>query len=1399
MEDFVSGRLLLLLLLCLLQWDQCDGQRVVQIQDGPLYRVEGFPFSIFCSVSGFKGSSEQDFEFGVKKKKGEFNIISTKEPDFAFARFSDRVKQKEIEIERMTGSSALLRIKKAMMDDAGQIFCHTPSTDPRLFGVYEAETTLNVVPDTLKAIYSGSPTQSLFESDPLQLECQVYSETFQHTHLSVTWYVHSAEDEDPRPVITLDRDLTVKPGGGFEDRYHAGLISMDKVEDTTYRLKMPQVQQSDQGKFYCKTVQWIQDPDRNWTEIAHKTSTACDVEIKPIEAQDVGSFSVSTKASKGPLQERDALDIRCSVKAQNLPGYFYSVTWMKNGKNVAQIGPSGMLTVFDSYKDRENSAEMRAVKTSLTDYLLSIHSARTEDQGQYQCEVWQESMNEDGTFKRVQKQLSNPETVNITTKESDLAVVMMMKDAVTEGDALQVTCSVSGFKGSLSVSWQHKKDSVDSFSDVTSLTHEGVMKDTGKRYQSRHVQTLHSPAGNFTLEIGEAGLSDSGEYRCIVSEWIIQSNGEMKKTHTQSQQNKVAVRSVESLMKVTLISREITAPIDSPVKLLCIVERPEVSLAVRWMFRSFNSTAQKDILTIHNAGEITWLTDQRNYQLSVQEQPSSTIFTLIMPRASKRQEGQYQCQVDAYQRGRQKAIKNSNLLAVTIQKPDSKLRLSTLKSRQETTANTDAKIECSILKKTTNSSRFTITWMIGSQMLLNMDLDAVVKYGPAAGVEMDQRIRMTVRQKHTFQLTVHQARTTDSGQYLCEVEEWLQDPLGDWYSLKKLSASTELIVKEKASDFRMNKADTELNVKEGEPLMLNCSVDGSGSDSTLRYSLTWFFTQDQSASVTLLTYFYDGRLIYSSYDPELAGRLHFFSPAVGIFQLTIHRAIQTDRGRYHCQAQQYQVDCKGHWSAKASDKSGYTNVAVQLIENKLSVRKEDQSRSVTNLQEGFTIDCIIDSRSSDASVFEVTWSKGLENERPIIIFNASRDGTLHSAINDKDLVFKRPGAKQYMLTVPNTNLADSGLYHCQVVEWIQTAANKWRRIGEDKSGQLSIQVKTEESQKKENFTMDNTDKSITIKHGEKFELECTLSVKTKDPSHHYNLRWIFNSPDSSSGTVLLVYSYNGHLQYGTGNQQLKDRLRFSRPTTNTFHLTVRNAGIADAGSYQCRVEMFQLDCEGRWTQTAQSQSGLTTVTVHSIESNLRVQKENQTLNITNLQAGFTADCIIASQSSDKSAFQVTWFKVEEEVTHVIFTAKHDGTLHSALNDKYLVFGRPDATHYKLTVPQTDPTDKGKYYCQVEEWLHTDNTWKRLASDRSGVLSVHVHIKDDPEKQSADPLGVTMGITVPLICFLVLVIVLLLRREHKRNCELKKKKDCLWAENNPLSPVPGDSSCADNHT
>ncbi|XP_051564884.1 immunoglobulin superfamily member 3 [Myxocyprinus asiaticus] len=1387
--------LLLLCLIGLLQWDVCCGQRLVQIQEGPLYRVKGYPISISCNVSGFKGSPVQDFEFSVKKVKRpdiSIDIISTRSTNFAYAVFSERVSKEEIKIERLSGSSVLLKINNLQEKDAGVFSCHTPSTDGTYNGIYGADTTLNVIEDTLVASYSGSSSKSMSEGNSLQLECQVSSQTFQHTHLSVTWFLHGAEDVSPRPIITLDRDLTVKPGAGFEDRYKLGLISMDKVEDTTYRLKMPQVQQSDRGKFYCQGTEWIQDPDRSWTQIAHKTTTTCNVEIDV--APDVGSFIAYMEASKEPLQEGDALEIRCSVKAQNLPGQFFSVTWLKNQKNVAQIGSSGVLTVFDDYKERENKAEMRAVKTSPMEYLLTIRSARAEDQGEYQCEVWQEDKSEDGTFTKTKKQLSSPETVHVTTKVSDLAVVMVMENnTVTEGEALKVICSVSGFKGPLSVSWQHKKDSI---SDIISLTQEGVMKDIGSRYQGRHVQILHSPAGRFTLEIGAATVSDSGEYKCTVSEWTTQSNGEMKKGNTQSQQKDISVYSVESLMRVVLRSRATSVAIDSPLELICSVKGPKVPLTVHWMFLPINSSTQRNIVSLHYTGEITWGADQSSYQLSIQEQHPDKSFTLRVSRVSRKQGGQYQCQADAYQKDVQKARKISNPLAVNVRKPDRKLNLSYLKSSIETTVNSDAKIECLVSRATTNTSRFTVTWLLESLMLLTMDLHAVVKFGPAAGLEMDQRIRMELRQKHNFELTIQQVMKSDSGQYRCEVEEWLQDPLGDWYSLDKKDVSTELVVNDKASDFKMNKANTQLWVKEGESLMLNCSVDSVGTDSTIRYSLTWYL--NQSSNVQLLTYRYDGRLIYNSFDPKLEGRLHFSSPAIGVFQLTIHRTIQEDSGQYYCKVDQHQLDCKGQWSPKASDKSGSTNVSVHLMENKLSVQKEFRSRNITNLQAGFTMDCVIDSRSSDKSVFEVTWSKGQRGERPVIIFNASRDGTLHSAISDKDLMFRRPRATHYKLTVPNINPSDTGLYLCQVVEWIQTTTNNWRRIGEDKSGELSVHVETEDRQKEDTFTIDRTDKHLDIKEGEQFELECSLDIVKDDPTLHYSLSWVFDSPKSTSQISLLTYSYDGRLQYHLENQQLKDRLRFSRPTTGTFHLVVLNSDTADSGSYQCKVDQYMLGCESKWKQTVSAQSGSTTVNVSSIESKLHVQKENRKLNITNHQAEFTIDCVIDSWSSDKSAFGVNWFRVQNTEPEVpFFTARRDGTLHSAISDKDLVFKRPHLTYYKLTVPNISPGDMGQYYCQVEEWLLTPaNTWKKVASDKSGILFVHVHVEGEAEKQT-DPLGITLGITIPLICFFVFVIIMLLRREHKRSSDLKKKKECLWAENNPLSPVPGVTAGEDH--
>lgn len=118
------------------------------------------------------------------------------------------------------------------------------------------------------------------------------------------------------------------------------------------------------------------------------------------------------------------------------------------------------------------------------------------------------------------------------------------KDPVMEGERLRIICSASGFTGPLSVSWQHKRDSEDSFSDIIHLTHDGVMEET----QGRDIQTFRSSDGNITLDIHDVMTSDAGQYKCTVSEWILQNNGMMKKANAQSQKD----ISVKTIGKMTI-------------------------------------------------------------------------------------------------------------------------------------------------------------------------------------------------------------------------------------------------------------------------------------------------------------------------------------------------------------------------------------------------------------------------------------------------------------------------------------------------------------------------------------------------------------------------------------------------------------------------------------------------------------------------------------------------------------------------------------------------------------------------------------------------------------------------------------------------------------------------------
>lgn len=129
-----------------------------------------------------------------------------------------------------------------------------------------------VIDDSLSVSSPDSLAPSYDEGEALALSCLASSNTLQHTHLSLGWYLHKSGEDASRLIVSLNRDFTLTAGRGFEERHRAGLIRLDKVGEATYHLQMAKLEVSDQGEIYCRAQEWIQDPDRSWYSIAQKES-----------------------------------------------------------------------------------------------------------------------------------------------------------------------------------------------------------------------------------------------------------------------------------------------------------------------------------------------------------------------------------------------------------------------------------------------------------------------------------------------------------------------------------------------------------------------------------------------------------------------------------------------------------------------------------------------------------------------------------------------------------------------------------------------------------------------------------------------------------------------------------------------------------------------------------------------------------------------------------------------------------------------------------------------------------------------------------------------------------------------------------------------------------------------
>ncbi|XP_067849045.1 immunoglobulin superfamily member 3-like [Heptranchias perlo] len=1074
----------------------CAAQRHVQVQEGPLIRAEGYHITIWCNVSGYSSSMQQNFEWSIylpSAPERQIQIVSTNDPDYPYAVYGSRVRNKEVYVERIDGDSALLHITNLQLGDTGEYECHTPNTESTYWGSYNAKGNLTVISDTLSAT-SVPQTLNKVEGDSLELVCEVSKQTSQHTHVAVTWYLQKGNQN--LKVISLTRDFILRPGESYKQRQASGDVRLDKIGVTSFKLTIYKLQAFDQGEFYCEAREWIQDPDRSWYTIATKRTDKTTVNIKATDK----NFNVQIENERRVFTAGDTMELRCVIEAQNIQDRYFSVLWIFNGSQIANIGRNAVPTVNGEYTTRERLGYVRFAKVTDTTYLLKIYHVQLEDSGKYHCRATEHEKTVTGEFIARDTNKSTKVLISVQPVKSSLSTTVTSNTTkVLEGDLLQFVCDVrSAIRNNsrLSVTWQLINKQRQA-TDIISLDQDGTQV-IGTLYHKRgangDIRLAKRRPDSFILDLHNAIILDDGEYVCTVAEWIMNVGGEWQRIGKQSAHVVAVVTPLETGFSVTAMTRTPSVIYNNAFELQCFI-RPtypsRVPVSVTWKFQPAGSSNSYDIVTFARDTAMAWGDKATNFKSKTMIiRTLSNNVRLVVSKASDLEAGRYQCIAELWHQNQmdqwvRKTSKSSNILEVKVKPPDSRLKVNQIKRNLVVTENDNIRLNCTITNQTSPDSQFSVQWYVQkslekeNKLILKSNRDCVFEYGNWLGKDKwKERLQAAKPSSGLYTLVLQKADIDDSGKYYCYVEEWLLNPNNIWYKVgENMSGLTTVTVQHPENNLQTVKTEKNISVPEDSQIQLDCKISNrTNLDSQL--SVAWYARRTLETdrhpilSLNRNSVFEYGSSVDNSV--RLRDRLRFEKSTNELYSLILQKAAISDTGSYYCNVEEWLLGSNNVWYKLGEDQSGLTTVTVKQPEFKMQVDKTELNISIS--EKGlFQLSCNITHRTQDNSQFAVSWfawkaKEGADrimketilkvDHNSVFGFDVSLDGA--EGMKDR-LQLERPSNGLYSLTVQNTGSSDTGNYYCHVEEWIQNANNIWYKLGEDESGLVMVTVQNKGS------------------------------------------------------------------------------------------------------------------------------------------------------------------------------------------------------------------------------------------------------------------------------------------------------------------------------------------------
>ncbi|KAM6096891.1 immunoglobulin superfamily member 3 isoform 3-T3 [Chlamydotis macqueenii] len=939
-------------------------QRQVAVQEGPLYRTEGSHITLWCKVSGYQGPAEQNFQWSIylpSAPEREVQIVSTVDPSFPYAIYTQRVRSRGIYVERVQGDAVLLHITELQDRDAGEYECHTPNTDERYFGSYSAKMNLVVIPDSLR-VTAVPQTLNKVERDSLELKCEVSKSTAQHSHISIAWY-RQRGSEMPVEVISLSRDFVLRAGSTYAQRQATGDVRLDKVGETTSKLTIYNLHPSDQGEFYCEAAEWIQDPDKSWYAMTRKRSQGAIVNVQATDKE----FSVRLETEKRTYIVGEPVEFRCILEAQNIPDRYFSISWAFNSSLIASLGPNAVPVLNNEFAQREALGQLKVAKESDNVFVLKIYRLRLEDSGKYNCRVTEREKTVTGDF--IDKESKRPKNIPITVlplKAGFAVTAISRTPGVTYNESFDLQCIIKPHYPSwvpVSVTWRFQPAGSTEFHDLVTFTRDGGVQ-WGDRYMGFRTRTAIEKAessNNVRLSISRASDTEAGKYQCVAELWRKNYNSSWTRLADRTS-NLLEIRVLRPVTKlqVSKSKRSITLVENRPIPLNCSVKSqtsPDSHFAVLWYVHKPSDADGKLILkTTHSSAfEYGTYAEEEGLRgrLQFERSASGGLFSLTVQRAEVRDSGSYYCHVEEWllspnHAWYKLAEEVSGRTEVTVKQPDNRLQVNQTHKNITVLENQWVTLECLVSSRTSPSSQLSVEWYVWrpghpeKEAVVRLSRQSTLRYGDLAALgDLRRRLHLESPSPGLYLLSIQNATVRDSGAYDCRVEEWLLDPSDRWYKrAEDLSGLITLTVKQPDPTLQVDTATANLTVQEKESFPLDCSILSRSSPES-HFAVTWYNLrakeaggraeedeeEEQEEREAVLSVGPDA--IFSPEASRWEGRLRFQRLSAVLFRLTVLQAGGADTGNYSCRVVEWLADPNGVWYRLAEEESGAVAVHVQ--------------------------------------------------------------------------------------------------------------------------------------------------------------------------------------------------------------------------------------------------------------------------------------------------------------------------------------------------------------------------------------------------------------------------------------------------------------------------------------